>query len=71
VTGAPSSRPAKWRFAVPQGLTGWWQISGRSDKPMHLNTDDDLYYVYKYSLWLDIQILIRTPFAVLTGRGAF
>jgi exopolysaccharide biosynthesis polyprenyl glycosylphosphotransferase len=59
------------RFAVPQGLTGWWQINGRSDKPMHLNTDDDLYYVYNYSLWLDIQILIRTPFAVLIGRGAF
>jgi exopolysaccharide biosynthesis polyprenyl glycosylphosphotransferase len=59
------------RFAVPQGLTGWWQINGRSDKPMHLNTDDDLYYVYNYSLWLDIQILVRTPFAVLIGRGAF
>ena len=38
---------------------------------MHLNTDDDLFYVYNYSLWLDIQILIRTPFAVLIGRGAF
>ena len=59
------------RFAVPQGLTGWWQINGRSDKPMHLNTDDDLYYVYNYSLWLDIQVLLRTPFAVLIGRGAF
>jgi len=59
------------RFAVPQGITGWWQINGRSDKPMHLNTEDDLYYVYNYSLWLDIQILIRTPLAVLQGRGAF
>jgi exopolysaccharide biosynthesis polyprenyl glycosylphosphotransferase len=59
------------RFAVPQGLTGWWQINGRSDKPMHLNTDYDLYYVYNYSLWLDIQILLRTPMAVLRGRGAF
>jgi len=59
------------RFAVPQGITGWWQINGRSDKPMHLNTDDDLYYVYNYSLWLDIQILLRTPLAVLQGKGAF
>jgi len=59
------------RFAVPQGLTGWWQINGRSDKPMHLNTDDDLYYVYNYSLWLDIQILIKTPLAVIRGVGAF
>jgi lipopolysaccharide/colanic/teichoic acid biosynthesis glycosyltransferase len=59
------------RFAVPQGLTGWWQIMGRSEKPMHLNTEDDLYYVYNYSLWLDIQILIRTPIVVLQGKGAF
>ncbi len=59
------------RFAVPQGITGWWQISGRSDKPMHLNTDDDLYYVYNYSLWLDLWILLRTPLAALKGRGAF
>ena len=33
-------------FAVPQGMTGWWQVNGRSDKPMHLNSEDDLYYVY-------------------------
>jgi exopolysaccharide biosynthesis polyprenyl glycosylphosphotransferase len=59
------------RFAVPQGITGWWQINGRSDKPMHLNTDDDLYYVYNYSLWLDIAILLRTPVAVIRGQGAF
>ncbi|MGD8634679.1 MAG: sugar transferase, partial [Anaerolineales bacterium] len=59
------------RFAVPQGITGWWQINGRSDKPMHLNTEDDLYYVYNYSLWLDIQILLRTPWAVIRGVGAF
>ncbi|MGB2897456.1 MAG: exopolysaccharide biosynthesis polyprenyl glycosylphosphotransferase, partial [Anaerolineales bacterium] len=59
------------RFAVPQGITGWWQINGRSDKPMHLNPEDDLYYVYHYSLWLDVQILLRTPIAVLQGRGAF
>ena len=59
------------RFAVPQGLTGWWQINGRSDKPMHLNTQDDLFYVYNYSLLLDLWILLRTPFAVLRGKGAF
>ncbi len=59
------------RFAVPQGLTGWWQVNGRSDKPMHLNTEDDLYYVYNYSLWLDLRILLMTPVAALRGRGAF
>jgi len=59
------------RFAVPQGITGWWQINGRSDRPMPLNTEDDLYYVYNYSLWLDIRILLRTPLVVLRGKGAF
>jgi exopolysaccharide biosynthesis polyprenyl glycosylphosphotransferase len=59
------------RFAVPQGLTGWWQINGRSDRPMHLHTEDDLYYVYNYSLWLDVKILLLTPWAVIRGEGAF
>ena len=38
------------RFAVPQGITGWWQIHGRSDKPMHLHTEEDIYYVKNLSL---------------------
>ncbi|HSR46351.1 MAG TPA: sugar transferase, partial [Anaerolineales bacterium] len=59
------------RFAVPQGITGWWQVNGRSDKPMHLSTEDDLYYVYNYSLWLDIRILAMTPVVVVRGTGAF
>ena len=59
------------RFAVPQGITGWWQVNGRSDKPMHLNTEDDLYYVHNYSLFLDLQILIKTLGVVLRGKGAF
>jgi exopolysaccharide biosynthesis polyprenyl glycosylphosphotransferase len=59
------------RFAVPQGMTGWWQINGRSDKPMHLHTEDDLYYVQHYSLWLDIKILIKTVWVWLRGRGAY
>ncbi len=59
------------RFSIPQGMTGWWQINGRSDKPMHLNTEDDLYYVQNYSIWLDIQILIKTIWVVLRGKGAY
>lgn len=59
------------RFAVPQGITGWWQVNGRSDKTMHLHTDEDLYYIQNYSLWLDIYILLKTPFVVLRGKGAF
>jgi exopolysaccharide biosynthesis polyprenyl glycosylphosphotransferase len=59
------------RFAVPQGITGWWQVNGRSDRPMHLNTEDDLYYVQHYSIWLDLQILARTVWAVLRRKGAY
>lgn len=59
------------RFTVPQGLTGWWQINGRSDKPMHLHTEDDLYYIQNYSIWLDLQILIKTVLVVLRGKGAY
>lgn len=59
------------RFAVPQGITGWWQVNGRSDNLMHLHTDQDLYYIQNYSLWLDVQILWRTVTVVLRGRGAY
>ncbi len=59
------------RFAVPPGMTGWWQINGRSERVMHLHTEDDLHYINNYSLWLDILILIRTIWTVLLGKGAY
>ncbi len=59
------------RFAVPQGMTGWWQVNGRSDNPMHLHTEDDIYYVQNYSIWMDIYILLKTPWVVLRGKGAY
>jgi lipopolysaccharide/colanic/teichoic acid biosynthesis glycosyltransferase len=59
------------RFSIPQGMTGWWQIHGRSDKPMHLHTEDDLYYIQNYSIWLDIKILVNTLWIILRGKGAY
>jgi exopolysaccharide biosynthesis polyprenyl glycosylphosphotransferase len=59
------------RFAVPQGITGWWQINGRSENLMHMHTEQDLYYIQHYSWWLDIQILWRTVSVVLRGKGAY
>ena len=58
------------RLAVPPGITGWWQVSGRSDLPMHLNTQYDLYYIRNYSILLDLKILWRTAGVVIRGKGA-
>jgi exopolysaccharide biosynthesis polyprenyl glycosylphosphotransferase len=59
------------RFAVPPGMTGWWQVRGRSQQPMNMRTEDDLYYIQNYSLLLDLQIMWKTIGAVITGRGAY
>jgi lipopolysaccharide/colanic/teichoic acid biosynthesis glycosyltransferase len=52
-------------------MTGWWQVNGRSDRPLFLNTEYDLYYVQNYSPVLDLVILWKTIWVVLKGRGAF
>lgn len=59
------------RFAVQPGMTGWWQVNGRGETTMHLHTEDDLYYITHYSIWLDILILIRTAWVVLIGKGSY
>lgn len=64
--------PWQWsRFTVPQGMTGWWQVNRRGFAHQHLCTADDLYYIQNYSLLLDIKILLRTIFVVLSGQGAY
>jgi lipopolysaccharide/colanic/teichoic acid biosynthesis glycosyltransferase len=59
------------RLSVPQGLTGWWQVNGRSDKPMHQNSEYDIYYVKNYSCWLDLKILLKTLLVVIQGKGSY
>jgi exopolysaccharide biosynthesis polyprenyl glycosylphosphotransferase len=59
------------RHLVRPGITGWWQVSGRSDKPLHENTELDLYYVDRLSFGLDLLILARTLKVVVAGSGAF
>ncbi|MCC6173985.1 MAG: sugar transferase [Chloroflexi bacterium] len=56
--------------AVP-GMTGLWQVSGRSDVPFHDMVRLDLHYIRNWSLWLDLEILVRTIPAVLGNRGAY
>jgi exopolysaccharide biosynthesis polyprenyl glycosylphosphotransferase len=60
------------RFAVPQGMTGWWQVNGRSDRADYaLRMEDDLYYIRNWSVWLDLRILLLTIRAVIRGEGAY
>jgi exopolysaccharide biosynthesis polyprenyl glycosylphosphotransferase len=59
------------RHKVRPGLTGWWQVSGRGNRPMHENTELDLYYVDHLSPGLDFKILFRTVVVVAKGLGAF
>ena len=58
------------RFAVPQGMTGWWQVNGRP-QDVEQKVELDLYYVRNFSLALDLWILVKTIGAVLSRRGAY
>lgn len=67
-------RYAPWqhqRHLVHPGLSGWWQVHGRSDRPMHEHTELDLYYVAHQSLALDVQIVLRTVRTLVLRSGAF
>jgi lipopolysaccharide/colanic/teichoic acid biosynthesis glycosyltransferase len=52
------------------GITGLWQISGRSRVTFDEMVRLDLRYARSWSLWMDTKILLRTPLAVLFGEGA-
>ncbi|WP_225448250.1 sugar transferase [Streptacidiphilus sp. P02-A3a] len=61
----------KRRLLVKPGLTGLWQVSGRSDLPWDEAVRLDLGYVDNWSLGLDLAILLRTAPAVMRGTGAY
>jgi lipopolysaccharide/colanic/teichoic acid biosynthesis glycosyltransferase len=58
------------RFSVRPGITGLWQVSGRSSTTDEQRMQLDRDYINNWSLWLDVKILARTIGAVLSGRGA-
>lgn len=62
---------AQHYMMVRPGITGPWQISGRSDTSYAQRVALDVAYVTKPSLWTDVKILLRTPVAVLARRGAY
>jgi exopolysaccharide biosynthesis polyprenyl glycosylphosphotransferase len=59
------------RYLVLPGVTGLWQISGRSNLGFDHLVRLDFYYLENWSIWLDIWILAKTIPAVLSGRGAY
>lgn len=56
---------------VLPGLTGLWQVSGRNNVSYPERVNLDAYYVRNWSVWLDIYILLRTVWVVITGDGAY
>jgi lipopolysaccharide/colanic/teichoic acid biosynthesis glycosyltransferase len=58
------------RFSVRPGITCLWQVNGRSSVPFEKWMELDMEYIDKWSLWLDLQILVKTIPAVLKGSGA-
>jgi exopolysaccharide biosynthesis polyprenyl glycosylphosphotransferase len=75
ITAAEATRYGSHRanlLTVRPGLTGLWQVSGRSDLNYAQRVQLDMHYIRHYSIWRDLQILFfQTPGAVLRGRGAY
>jgi len=61
----------KRRLGTTTGLTGLWQVSGRSLLSFEEMVKLDLYYVENWSIWLDLKILLMTIPSVLKGKGAY
>ncbi len=59
------------RSLVPPGITGLWQVSGRSELNFERMVELDLRYVHEWSFRLDCKILLKTPRAVFSGDGAY
>ncbi|WP_416672717.1 sugar transferase [Egbenema bharatensis] len=59
-----------YKKVIP-GLTGLWQISGRNNITYEERVNLDAYYVRNWSVWLDVYILLRTLWVVITAEGAY
>lgn len=60
----------KMTQTVKPGITGFWQVSGRSNINFDKRIEMDAYYARKKSLLLDFFIILKTPFAMISGKGA-
>lgn len=57
-------------LSIKPGITGYWQVSGRSEVNFDKRIAMDADYVKKRSLWYDMLILVKTPWAMISGKGA-
>ena len=62
---------AEYYFMVKPGITGLWQVSGRSDTDYEFRVTTDRWYVVNWTLWLDIVILLKTVSVVFKRDGAY
>jgi exopolysaccharide biosynthesis polyprenyl glycosylphosphotransferase len=58
-------------LSVKPGITGLWQVTGRSSTTFDEMVRLDLRYINEWSLWLDIKLLFKTPWVILTGKGGY
>ena len=58
-------------YLVPPGITGLWQVSGRSDTTYEDRVEMDSWYVRNWSVWMDIVLLAKTVKVVFCGKGAY
>lgn len=58
-------------FEVKPGITGLWQVKGRSKTTFNEMVRMDIMYIDMWSLWLDMKIILLTPFSMLTSKGAY
>jgi len=74
ITKEEHKRYGKWKLnlhTVKPGITGLWQVSGRSDVSYEERITLDMHYIRNYSIWLDLQILFQTIPKVILGTGAY
>lgn len=57
-------------LTIKPGITGYWQVSGRSEVNFDKRIEMDAYYARKRSLLFDLMIMLKTPWAMITGKGA-